>query len=180
MQMSKHIELAKKLKALSEKGIGGEKITAEKMLNDLLKKYNITIEEIEGEKIQDYYFSVSENDFDLFNQIVKCVKYSIKVYGRFPIKMIKDYSLGGNHSIKCTASEYVEVEAKFSLYKKLYREELKIFYSAFLKANGLLIDNPNKTEPTPEEIEKYRRVKEMSEKIKRGQYLKQLTAALRF
>lgn len=35
--------MAKKLKALADKGVGGEKVNAEKMLNDLLKK-NICIE----------------------------------------------------------------------------------------------------------------------------------------
>ena len=51
--MSKYIELAKKLKALADRGIGGEKINAEKMLNALMKKHKISIEDIEGEKQED-------------------------------------------------------------------------------------------------------------------------------
>ena len=58
--MSKNIELAKKLKALADKGIGGEKSNAEAMLNNLMKKHNITIEEIEGEKLMDFFFKIEK------------------------------------------------------------------------------------------------------------------------
>lgn len=69
----KHIELGKKLKALSEQGIGGEKTNAEKMLNSLLKKHNISIEDIEGEKVDYYYFKIKKDDVRLWSQIVKSV-----------------------------------------------------------------------------------------------------------
>ena len=36
--MSKYLELAKKLKALADKGVGGEKDTADRMLKDLMRR----------------------------------------------------------------------------------------------------------------------------------------------
>ena len=95
--MNKHIELAKKLKALADKGIGGEKVNAEKMLNDLLKKHNITIEDVEGEKTENYFFKVKPEDSNLFIQIVKRVRYDLKVYGEVPAKKIKELHLKGNY-----------------------------------------------------------------------------------
>ena len=137
--MSKCIDLAKKLKALANRGIDGEKINAETMLNALMKKHGITIEEIEGEKIEDYYFQVKKEDIRLWHQIIAKVDDSISSYGEFPKNVIKEFSLKGNHMLKCTTSQYVEIEAKLSFYKKLYEEELEIFFIAFLSANDLLV-----------------------------------------
>lgn len=178
--MSKHLELARKLKALADRGVGGEKETAESMLNALLKKHNITIEEIECEKIEEYYFNLTPGEHDLWHQIIKHVNYSIKCYGEFPKKLIKDAELGGNYMIKCTAANYVEIDAKYAFYKNLYNEELDVFYSAFLMANDLLVDNPNKKDDNSdismEDYEQWKRRKDMAEKITVGQFRKQLSA----
>lgn len=40
-------EMLKKLLVLSKQGVEGEKINAEKLLNKLLKRYNLTLEDIE-------------------------------------------------------------------------------------------------------------------------------------
>lgn len=175
--MSKHIDLAKKLKALAEKGIGGEKINAEVMLNALMKKHKIIIEDIESDKLEDYYFNLGKSEFTLLNQIVKHVNYSTKCYGEFTKEVIKKYFLKGNYMITCTASNYIEIEAKYNFYKRLYDEELDIFYSAFLKANNLLVDNPNKKEDKEmsfEDYEEWKRVDDMAKKITVGQFRKQL------
>lgn len=175
--MSKHLELARKLKALADRGVDGEKENAENMLNALLKKHGITIEEIEGEKLEDYFFNLEPAEHDLWFQIVKHVNYSIKSYGAFPDKLIKDAELGGNYMVKCTASNYIEIEAKYSFYKRLYAEEVEIFYLAFLRANVLLVDNPNKKDVdfTHDDYEKWKRIKGMSDKIQVGQFKKQLS-----
>lgn len=176
--MSKHIELAKKLKALADRGIDGEKQTAEKMLNALLKKHKISIEEIEGEKLQKYYFKLEAIEHDLWHQIIKNVNYSIKCYGEFPKKLIKELELGGNYMIECTAANYIEVEAKYSFYKSLYNDELDIFYYAFLRANDLLVDNPNKkdssSEISMEDYKKWKRIRDIADNITVGQFRKQL------
>ena len=181
--MSKYIELAKKLKALAERGIDGEKQTAEKMLSALLKKHKITIEEIEDEKLEKYYFKLETGEHDLWHQIIKQVNYYIKCYGEFPKKLIKELELGGNYMIECTATNYIEIEAKYSFYKRLYNDELDIFYSAFLKANDLLVDNPNKkdngsemsiADVNMEDYKKWKRIKDIADKITVGQFRKQL------
>jgi hypothetical protein len=174
---TKHIELAKKLKALADKGIGGEKINAEKMLNSLLKKHNLTIEDIEGEKIEKHYFKLEKKDERLWAQIVKSVNNEIKCYGPFPIKMIKEYHFPGNYLIECTISEYIEIEAKNNIYKRLYEEESNIFYHAFCTANNILI-KPKKSIDISDlevnELQTLLRVRQMSRNIKNEQYRKQL------
>jgi len=174
--MEKYIALAKKLYALATKGVGGEKQNAQSMLDALLKKHNISIEDIEEETIRERHFKLTKETKPLFVQIVACTRYGIKQYGIFPAKDVKYFNLPGNFMIECTDSEFIEIEAKFDFYHKLLIEEQDVFFTAFLAANDLLANNPNKVEEinTPEEIEKYKRVAALSSKIKKGQFMKQL------
>lgn len=178
--MSKHIELIKKIKALADKGVGGEKETAQKMLSDLLKKHNLTIEDIDGDKTQDYFFNIKEESVRLWVQIVGRVNSEIKIYGRFPDKTIKDLLLKGNHMISCTPSEYIQIEAMFIFYSSLYEKELKVFLRAFCTANDLLVDGKGRTidDLTPKELEELRRANAMSEKIKSETFRKQISQTL--
>jgi hypothetical protein len=170
----KHIELAKKLKALAEKGVGGEKINAEKMLNSLLRKHNLTIEDIEGEKIDHYFFKLKKEDERLWSQIVKSVNNKIKCYGPFPDKDIKRVGLGGNYMIDCTTSEWVEIEAKNTIYQRLYKDEVNTFYHAFCTANNILVQ-PDKeidiSDLTEEELKTLLRVRKLSKNISTAQTL---------
>jgi hypothetical protein len=174
--MNKNIELAKKLKALSDRGIGGEKVNAQKLLDDLLKKHNLSIEDIENEKIDDYYFSPKEKDEQLLYQITKRVNSEIKCY-KIPQKKVKEYALKGNFIISCTLSESIEIEAMFDIYKKHLEKELEIFWYAFCKANNLLIQTNEKREfssLSSEEVENITRSYAMANNIKAETYRKQL------
>lgn len=46
------MDVIKKLKALSDRGINGEKENATKLLNKLMKKYGITEEELEKSEVK--------------------------------------------------------------------------------------------------------------------------------
>lgn len=97
--MSKIIELAKKLKALADRGEGGEKVNAENKLQQLIKKYGITTEEIEGEQQHDYFFKIkTTRERKLWMQIVALVNREIKKYGEFPPGIIKTKVLPGNYN----------------------------------------------------------------------------------
>jgi hypothetical protein len=181
--MDKYINLAKKLKALADRGIDGEKINAEKMLNDLLKKHKLTIEDVEGEQTFEYYFKIKEKDFDLWYQIVKSTNHEIKTYGSFPESMIRKYKLRGNYSINCSVAEYIEIESKHSILKPLYESEVGIFFGAFCRANNILVMHPSKSRSIndlkDEELENLAREIELSKKIKTGAFRKQIQEAKR-
>ena len=49
-------ELLRKLRALAERGVGGERQNAQKKLDELIKKYNISDEELEDEVAELYHF----------------------------------------------------------------------------------------------------------------------------
>lgn len=175
----KHIELAKKLKALADKGIGGEKTNAEKMLNDLLKKHNLSIEDIEGEKISNYFFKIKKEQSDLLVQIIKRVYYDLKMFGEIPAKDVKRLEMEGNYFTKCTASQFVEIKTMFDFYDSLYKEEMQVFFSAFLMANDLLAKPPKNEQRstkdlTPEEKAKWLRQYAMASGIKSETFRKRL------
>lgn len=176
-KMDKKLELAKKLKALAEKGVGGEKLNAETILKDFLAKHNISLDELESEKESDYFFQIKEEEEQLFIQIVARVRRTIKVYGRITAVKIKEFKLKGNFFITCTASEYFEIESMNHVYQRLYKKELDVFYHAFLTANNLLAssENPKSYDDlTDEEKDKYDRGTAMAENIKSETHRKQI------
>ena len=176
----KHIGLAKKLKALADRGIGGEKDNAEKMLNEFLFKHNISIEEVEGEKVDNYFFMIKNKDtVDLFIQIVKRVNYDLNIYGELPAKKVKDLELEGNYFTTCTAAEFIEIKTMFDHYTDLYKKELKIFFGAFITANDLLAKPPKDAERSIddlsiEEKEAWLRKQKMASTIKSESYRRRI------
>ena len=179
--MEKHIELLKKLKAHADRGEGGEKLNAQKLFDTLLQKYGLTIEDIEGEKVEYYYFKAHGIYATLLHQIMKRVNYDLKV-GKLSAKRVKALGVPGGQVVKCTVAEYIEIEQMFEVYKKLYKKENDVFYLAFLTANDLLI-KPPKSEAkttkdlTPEELKEWMRVQSMASKIKKETIRKRLECA---
>lgn len=128
---SKLIKLLKKLKALADRGIGGEKINAERMLHDLMQKYNISIEDIEGEKKQIFDFDVPFKYDELFWQIVSNV--IVDWNGRYT----KYKHFKRKFGVEMTHAEHLEIEAKSDFYYKDFEEQMKIFTSAYIYKNKL-------------------------------------------
>jgi hypothetical protein len=173
--MEKYIELAKKLAALAEKGIGGERVNAQVMLEKIMQKHGLSIEDIEGEAQKEYFFT--DVDQRLWHQIVGRVNPEIHCYGKIPAKYVKRVKLPGNYFIRCTASEYVQIEGMYAIYKRLYDEELNIFYHAFCTANDLLVRPKTPIgidDLEAKELEKLLRVRKMSREIKTEQYRRAL------
>jgi len=176
--MDKKIELAKKLKQLAEKGIGGEKINAEEMLKKFMKKNHITDYDIENDENNDFFFTINDkNYYKIWYQIVKITNNKIKTYGKFPDNVIKEHALDGNYMINCTHFEYIEISTKYNFYMQLFKDELNVFLSAFLHANDLLMENPNPNDIEDLTKEQYLhelRILELSKKVKKGYFNKQI------
>lgn len=167
--MDKIIQLAKKLKALSDKGVGGEKINAEKMLQKIMEKHNLTIEDVEGEKKDFAYYKVNQKQQEIFWQVVSSV---IGKHTSYTDKRKRGYFL-----LKVTASEAVEIQMKYDFFWKLYQEEFDIWRSAFIARNDIYHPDGNKIDMADlsgEELQKIKRIAEMSQSIKRGELRKQI------
>jgi hypothetical protein len=177
--LDKVISLARKLKALAEQGIGGEKENADAQLKRLLKKYNLTIEEIEGEKLirREFFYNTKEKDL-FIHQIIGSVigkKEAIKrgTYSRYGKKHIL---------VDLANTEYIEVAEKIEFFWKHYQEEKEIFYSAFIQKNQLFSkpeeedEDLEEKELSTEEEAKLFKMFNMMEGMEQASYFKRLNS----
>lgn len=131
---SKILTLAKKLKALSDRGVGGEKENATMMLERLMEKHNISFDDIEEDKIVEHELKYSGKDKAFCYQVISSVLGSLK--GKvFEYKT--SYTRAKVLLVNCTESDYLLINAKIDFYWDVYQKELDIFYSAFIQKNKL-------------------------------------------
>ena len=130
--MTEREELLRRLervKAIAERGVGGEKENAEALLNRLMAKYGISEEDIEDTAERDYF--IRYHNFwerKLIVQIAYKHPGSGHCCGTVGTRL---YDLGG------ILSGPYEIEADFEFYKAAWEEELAIFYSAFISKNDI-------------------------------------------
>jgi hypothetical protein len=136
---TKFERLAKKLHALSEHGVGGEKTNAEQALKRLMKKHGIKMADIEGDKVEQYGFTVPAESRKLFMQI------AVMVMGRD----VQIYTIKGHRNllmIRLTEEQYISIELQFRHYVAAFEKEKKALLDAFIQVNRLF------PEPTDEEV----------------------------
>lgn len=140
----------KKIKALAERGVGGEKSTAEQKLKKLLEENGIvSLDELEREQAE----------FELFSYNGK---YEKKLLMQCMYKVLKDLDFKTYHrrgtkqkvGIYCTKAEKIEIQLEFDFYKNALHEEMDRLVRAFIQANKIFPDNTpyDDSELTEEDI----------------------------
>jgi len=175
--MSKYIELAKKIKALADRGVDGEKDNAEKLLKEIMQKHNISIEDLEDEKIESFYFNIPtyshDLEFKIFHQLTGI--FGLKTYGKFLPKTIKEYGLKGNYMIECSKIVYIEIKAKYEFYCQQFKTRLDEFFYAFCMKNNLLVPSKKTTDDiNPEERKKMINAMKLSRELEADNFAKQI------
>lgn len=161
-------EIKKKLQkilALAENGSAGEQDNARNMLQELLRKYNITIDDIacEVEKTYIFYKINNKMEFDLWSQVI----FKVRNVSSFYYTDLK----GGKYATKCTEAERIEIENQFGFHKRLFRNEYKKqlknlqdeLLSAYVNKHNLYGDCPdeeqdNQEKQHPIDLEKLQRI----------------------
>lgn len=131
-------ERLKKLLNLSEKGIDGEKEAATKILNNLMKKYNITEAQLKSKSVDWYKFRV-HNDWEL--KLLFQTVYMVLGYGN-DYRYIKKSKI--TYLFELTLEESIEVEYIYSIYKQDLKKEFDLFYQAFISKNNIFPANAPK------------------------------------
>lgn len=161
---SKALDLARKLKALAERGIGGEKINAQKQLEKILKKHNLSMSTLEEETLVSGYFKITPTLKSLFGQIVASVILGgTSVYGSTRRK--------GYVYIEATPAQIAEIDMKMNFYGTLYEQESELFRTAFIEANRLFHPDAPHQDPKeliPKEQEKAERILRMAKQVKKA------------
>jgi len=161
---SKVIELAKKLKALADRGIGGEKENAIMFLERLMQQHGITYAEIEGEAVSEHRVYFIKKDYDITRQIIASVigKLSRANYSEYKYVQSNGKRAFG---IVCSDADYLLIDAKLNFYLKAYEAELELFYHAFIQRNELYMkaDSTKQSETIeePQTEEELRRLERM-------------------
>lgn len=175
-----------KVKALAERGTEGEKANAEKMLNLLMKKYGITDDDIDLDKV-DVYLIDTENPLflQLFVQVYHLNygrKREILDANRMPKKLKREwasYGYGdkdGNVAIKCTKAEFIEIKMLFDIYKEDFKRQMDTFMYAYFMKNDLLVPRTEEDtdESSPDDIKKALQAMQMSGGIEKKEIHKMI------
>lgn len=127
--------LLKKIKALAERGVGGEAENAEALLARLMKKYDIRDDELDEERRSRHDFEYHGKDE---KKILRQVAY--KVTSGYAYELV--YSASGRKvktrlGVDCTPAEKLEIEFLFDFYKNLWEREKEAFLSAYIQKHRL-------------------------------------------
>lgn len=128
------MEKLKKIYALVLKGEDGERQAAEKVFNDLCKKYEVALSDIQDDfdnaPLYYYHFNYSNSYTKiLLIQIIKKVTQSAdKIYH------LRDENGKRRRNVlsaECTYEQKVEIDILYDFYKMLWEKELTTFMYAF-------------------------------------------------
>lgn len=122
----------KKLKALAERGIGGEAVNAQTLLSSLCEKYGIKEEELDKEEEFWYDFEMRESVKGLFLQVYVSIYGTTEKY----LKGIQFWKRGSKKIIRCklTPSEFIELSQLWEWHRKNYLAERKRMRELFKRA----------------------------------------------
>lgn len=162
------IEKIRKVAELAQKGVEGEKTNAEELVTSLMKKYNVTWEEIEEDK-EKYNFLYDKRISDflakrLYVQIFCKVTGLRKGINFFDgqsnnakefRKILKNDGKKANMVIHASIADFITIKTMFDFYYTRYKELEDSFFAAFVIKNDLLPpESVGGYEPSDNEMEK--------------------------
>ena len=113
----------RKLKALAERGVGGEATNAKILLSALCEKYGIDESKLDEEEKQWYEFEMRTSVQKLFLQLYVSVYGTTERY----LKEVELWKRGRKKIVKCkfTRAEYIEFSQMWEWHRKNYLAERK-------------------------------------------------------
>ena len=130
MNRNKIIELAKKIKALAEKGKGGERIAAKEKLERICLKYNISVSELTPTiEVKDFYFIINDsNERDLLINISCMI---------LDVPGLKWKEKNDCVKMSITHDNYKDIYNAFEYYKKMYNDYKRYIMQGIIMRNAI-------------------------------------------
>lgn len=175
MGNTKYIELAKKLYQLSKRGFGGEKENAKNILDALMKKHSISIDDLEENKTIRRQFNY-KTDYEL--EIIKAVMFKVLNVANIQFFVPPKTSKKKYVVFELTDYQYLESNSMSAFYINAFKEELKDFTRAFIFSQKITSDierddeDREEKEPTLEERTQSLKIAQMAMSLQKRQYLK--------
>lgn len=165
-------ELVYKLRALAERGVGGEKEAAAQKLALLMEKYGLDDADLEDEKEEEHDFHFkTEFEKDLLRQLFYKIvpDFSSKTY-------VYRYGKGSRttYGITCTKAQAIQIGIEYDFYRDLWKEEQKFLFRCFIQKHAIFNPNPKEAKPSTLSDEERLRMMQMMN----GMQDKSLTAQL--
>lgn len=128
-------ELLKKLQALAERGVGGEKETAQKKLEQLMKKYGVEDSDLSEDKEEDHDFKY-HNEFEkkILRQLFYKIVPDYRSHTYYYTRGIGSKSIYG---IRCTKAQALQIQIEYDFYCDLWKEEVDFFMGAFIQKHRI-------------------------------------------
>jgi hypothetical protein len=129
-------EQLRKIHALSESGIGGERENAKRMLESLCRKYKVTVEQILDPERRKFRFArPAKHEWALFLQCFAFIAQKHTIHYR---------KRGRSIWVELTNVEFLDLRSCFEHYRKLFNAELDALSLAFAGKYKLFgPDNPD-------------------------------------
>jgi hypothetical protein len=130
MNRNKILELAKKIKALAEKGNGGERNAAKEKLERICQKYNISDSELSiSEETKNYYIVINDkNERDLLIN-VSCMILDVPGF--------KWKEKNNCICIHITQSEYENINNAFEYYRDMYNDYKRYLMQGIISRHAI-------------------------------------------
>lgn len=161
----------RKLQALAERGVGGEKAYARRMLEKMLERHGLTLDSLEEERRSTYWFKVkSRVERSLALQVAGKVCQVNKI--NYLINKSRRNQIG----FKLTPAEAIEFEIYFDTMRKALGEHLQVAFEAFVQANRLFGPSAD-TDESPNLTDDDLRMLEMAAAIKPTAVAKRLPSS---
>ena len=135
--MTDQKERLKKLYALALRGVGGEKEQAQALLEKLLKKYAMSLDELDEEKIIEYHLTYHGKE-----QRKLLIQTVYKVLGDTSSMFGLCYSASGREcrtvlGVRCTEAQKIEIEFLFDFYTRVWEKERAALLEAFIQKHDI-------------------------------------------
>lgn len=175
-QDAKILAMLKKVNELAKNGVDGERETAQQKLEYLMKKYGVSISQLEQDAVTERVFKIKQEQKNFFIQVV------FNVCGRVDVFYAKKdkHNKYIRQFVNVTELQYIEIMEKFEFYWAKYEADLVIFYKAFIHKNKLFTrttEDSDDKELTQEQIEEYGRVRKMMSGMSQYEMQKLLESA---
>lgn len=134
-ELDKIKKLINKVFELSEKGIDGERDSAKKKLEQLLKKHDLTLDDILGESVEMKCFRVDNTE-----ESVSILSHIIWKIAGINTEIQKHSK---KHEVYCgiSNSDYLQIKLMFEFYYNSWLKEKKELSIAFILGNNLGVDS---------------------------------------
>lgn len=149
----------RKLQALAERGVGGEKANAQRMLEKLLARHGLTLDHLADERRDMHWFAAPTT----FERRLAC-QILAKVCNTDEPPAYRNRKRPKQIGVEVTPAEAIEFELHYDALRKALEEHFQEAFSAFVQANRLF-SSLSGDEPEPLISERDLRVMSMASAI---------------